>query len=260
MPPPYHFVQSLIKSVAILELLGDSVEGMGVTEIGERVGMNKSTVHRILTTLVHENYAEQDQAKGRYRLSFKLFEIARKIINNLTPTKVCAPFLRKLVNETGESARFIVPDYENARLVVVDEVNTPKNIRVRAHLGESVSLSKSAAGKMFLSNLTDNEIKAIMDEKGRKVVLEDDSYSFSKLRKDLGAVRESGFAYEQGEDNPEAICNVAAPVLDETGKIVGLLDIYMPAYRCPKEMQKKYGKLVRETALEVSQRLGYIPA
>ncbi len=260
MTPSYHLVQSLIKALAILEILADSVEGMGVTEIGERVGMNKSTVHRILTTLVHEGYVEQDHAKGRYRLSFKLFIIARKIINNLTPTRICSPFLKKLAEQTGESARFIVPDWENARLIVVDEAHTSKNIKVRSYLGESLSLSKSAAGMTFLAHLSEDEIKSIMDDKGRKIVIEDEGYSFSKLRKDLSAVRESGFSYDQGQSGKDSICNVAAPVLDEEGKIVGVLDVFMPAFRSPKDIQAKYGKLVRDTALEVSQRLGYIPA
>ena len=260
MAPTYYLVQSLVKSLAILEILGDSVDGMGVTEIGERVNMNKSTVHRICTTLVHEKYVEQDQKKGRYRISFKLFEIARRILNNVRPTKVAAPFLEKLERETGESARLVVPDYENARLIVCDEVLTSKPIMVRSRLGETLSLSKSAAGKMFLATLTDNEIKELMDEKGRKTVLEDDGYSFSTLKKDLSVVRESGFAYDRSETDEERISNVAAPVRDETGSIIAIIDIFWPSHRGTKAVADKYGKLVRATALEVSRKLGYIPA
>jgi DNA-binding IclR family transcriptional regulator len=258
MAPTYHLVQSLIKSVAILEILADSVEGMGVTEISERVGMNKSTVHRILTTLVHERYVEQDVRKGRYRLSFKLFEIARKILNNVRTTKVVAPFLEKLVDETGESARLIVPDYEHARLVVCDEVLTSKPIMVRTHLGETLSLSQTAAGKMFLASLTDDGIKKLMDEKGRKTVLEDEGYSFSQLRKDLGQVREAGFSYDSTQVEKETVSNVAAPVRDESGDIVALIDIFWPAHRSTKTTGDKYGKLVQKAADEISRRLGYI--
>ncbi len=259
MAPTYHLVQSLIKSLAILEVLAENVDGMGVTEIGERVGMNKSTVHRILTTLVHENYAEQDHRKGRYRLSFKLFEIGRKILNNTRGSKVVSKFLEKLAEKTGESARFIAPDYVNARLIVCDEVRTKKHIGLNTKLGETVSLSQSAAGRMFLSNISDNEIKKLMDEKGRKVVIEDDGYSFSKLKNDLGQVRESGVSYDAKASDPESTCNIAAPLRDETGELIGLIDLYVPKFRCPKNFEKKYSKLVQDTALEVSKRLGYIP-
>ncbi|MBU0519871.1 IclR family transcriptional regulator [bacterium] len=260
MAPTYHLVQSLVKSLAIMEILGESVEGLGVTEIGDRVGMNKSTVHRILTTLVHEGYVDQDQAKGRYRLSFKMFVIARKILNNIRATKVVSPFLEKLAGETEESARFVVPDMEHARLIVCDEVLTKKSIGVRPHLGDSLSLSKSAAGKMFLASLSDDQIKLLMDEKGRKTVIEDDGYSFSSLRKDLGQVRDQGIAYDVRKDELESTINIAAPIRDENGELVGMLDLYAPKFRAEKNFDKKYGKLVNDTALEISKKLGYIPA
>lgn len=259
MATNYHLVQSLVKSLAVLEALAEAPDGMGVTEIGERIGLNKSTVHRILTTLVHWNYVEQDRAKGDYRISFKLFEIARKILNNIRPTKIITPFLDKLAEATGESARFIMVDPDNARLIVCDEVLTSKPIKVSSNLGESLSLSKSAAGKMFLAGFTDNEIKELMDEKGRKAVLEDEEYSFSELRKHLGEVRETGYAYESHKQDEEMICNVAAPVRNESGKIIAMLDVFAPAYRCPKNVAAKYGKLVSDTALEVSKKLGHIP-
>ncbi|TKJ39019.1 hypothetical protein CEE37_11380 [candidate division LCP-89 bacterium B3_LCP] len=258
MAPTYHLVQSLIKSLAIMDVLADEVEGLGVTEIGDRVNMNKSTVHRICTTLVHEQYVVQDQRKGRYRLSFKLFEISRRVLNNVSPTKTVAPFLDKLVEETGESARFIVPDHDSARLIVCDEVLTSKPVQVRTHLGESVSLSRTAAGKVFLANLTDSEIKELMDDKGRKTVLDDKSYSFSQLRKDLGQVRETGYAYDKSQIDDENINNVAAPVRGESGEIVGLIDIFWPAHRGTKTTSTKYAKLVQKSADEVSRRLGYI--
>ncbi len=260
MAPTYHLVQSLIKSLAIMEVLGENVEGMGVTEIGERVGMNKSTVHRILTTLVNENYVDQDHRKGRYRLSFKMFEIGRKILNNVRATKVVGSFLEKLSEETGESARFIAPDFEGARLIVCDEVRTKKPIGAHTRLGESLSLSKTAAGKMFLANLSDDEIKTLMDEKGRKVVIEDEGYSFSSLLKDLGQVREAGFSYDAHKVGTESTCNIAAPIRDESGELIGLVDLFVPEFRSPKDFGKKYGTLVQDTALEISKRLGYIPS
>ncbi len=260
MAANFHLVQSLIKSLAILEVLCESVEGMGVSEIGERVGLNKSTVHRILTTLVHENYVEQDQAKGRYRLSPKIFELSRKILNNIRPTKIIASHLEKLAQASGESARYALIDFTNSRLIVTDEVLTSKQIKVRSHLGESLPLSQSAAGKMFLASLSDGVIKEIMDQKGRKAVLQDEKYSFATLQKDLNVVREKGVAYEKVEDEKEMVCSFAAPVRNEEGQIMAVIDIFAPAYRCPKNVVDKFSQLVKDTALQVSKKLGYIPA
>jgi DNA-binding IclR family transcriptional regulator len=260
MAANFHLVQSLIKSLAILEVLCESIEGMGVSEIGERVGLNKSTVHRILTTLVHEGFVDQDQAKGRYRLSPKIFELSRKILNNIRPTKVIAPYLEKLAQTTGESARFAIIDKTNSRLVVSDEVLTSKPIKVRSHLGESLSLSHSAAGKMFLAGMSDEVIKEIMDHKGRKTILENEKYSFATLQKDLGTVREKGVAYEKTEEGDEMVISIAAPVRNEAGEIIAIVDVFAPAYRCTKDMIDKFSASVKDIASQISKKLGYIKA
>jgi len=260
MPTNFHLVQSLIKSLAIVEVLSESVDGLGITEMSDRIGLNKSTVHRISSTLVHEGFVEQDQRKGVYRLSPKLFELARKILNNIRPAKIVGPHLEKLSKATGESACYVVIDKENARLIVSDEVMTPKPIKVRSQLGESLSLSASAAGKMFLASLSDGEIKEIMDEKGRMSVLHGEKASFATLKKDLGLIRERGFVYETLKKEDEPICHVAAPVRNEQGTIIGVVDVYAPAYRWPKEKSGRIGDLVKETALEISKKLGHIPA
>lgn len=260
MPANFHLVQSLIKSLAVIEALSESVDGLGVTDIGERLGLNKSTVHRVLSTLVHEGFVEQDQAKGRYRLSPKLFELARRILNNIRPAKVVTPHLEKLAKATGESARYVVIDSTNARLIISDEVLAQRPINVRTQLGESVSLAGSAAGKMFLASLSDNEIKEIMDVKGRKTVLKDEKHSFTNLKRDLSVIREKGFAYETVKSDDEQICHVAAPVRSETGAIIAVVDVFAPAYRWPKEKSARFGEMVKEAALEISKKLGYIPA
>ncbi|RJP82231.1 MAG: IclR family transcriptional regulator [Candidatus Zixiibacteriota bacterium] len=260
MAANFHLVQSLIKSLAILEVLCESVEGMGVSEIGERVGLNKSTVHRILTTLVHENYVEQDQAKGRYRLSPKMFELSRKILNNVRPAKVIAPQLEKLAHATGESARYSIIDGTNYRLIVSDEVMTSKPIKVRSHLGQSLPLSQTAAGKMYLASLDDKTIKEVMDQKGRKAVLQDEKTNFATLQKELNTIRDKGFAFEKSTEDGEEICGLAAPVRNEAGEVIAVIDVLAPGFRCPKDAVNRYSEMVMDSALQVSKKLGYIPA
>lgn len=259
MAANFHLVQSLIKSLAIIEVLSEIIDGMGVTDISERIGLNKSTVHRILTTLVHEGFVEQDQVKGRYHMSPKIFELARRILSNIRPAKVIAPHLERLAKATGESARFIIIDDTHSRLIVSDEVLTSKPIKVRSHLGESLSLSESAAGKMFLACLSDKEIKEIMDSIGRKAVLPDEKASFSSLHRDLTVIREKGYAYETHKYEDEMICNIAAPIRDEEGTIIAVIDVFAPAFRCPKELCDTIGNQVKETAIAISRELGYLP-
>ena len=75
-------VQSIERALDIIEVLADYQDGLGVTEIAARIGLNKSTVHRILSTLMARGYVSKTD-KGAYRLGINLIEVVSCYINNL---------------------------------------------------------------------------------------------------------------------------------------------------------------------------------
>ncbi|MFH1734673.1 MAG: IclR family transcriptional regulator [bacterium] len=250
-------VQSLIKSLVIMEVLAESKTGMSLTDISTQANIKKGATRRLLSTLVHEGFVDMDGSKVLYRLSLKPFIIARKILNNVSVTKVVSPFLEKLAHESGESVRFIVHDLENACLVVCDEVVSDKLIRPRSHLGVSHSFSSSAAGKMVLATMSDDDLKRFVNEKGQKLIFGDGKYSFANLKEDLKVPRKNGFSYAMSDDS-DSTCSIAAPIYDEYCRLVGIIELSAPEFRCSKKLVSRYGKKVREVALAASKRLGYI--
>ena len=71
-------VQSVDRTLTILEVLSDYEEGLGITEISEKVELHKSTVHRLLNTLIYKGYIKQDKNTNKYGLTLKLFELGNK--------------------------------------------------------------------------------------------------------------------------------------------------------------------------------------
>jgi IclR family acetate operon transcriptional repressor len=141
----HNTVQSIERALTILEILPDDPEeGLGITEIAERLGLPRSTAHRIASTLVHRGFVLQDGEKRRYRIGFKTLEISRKILNNVRVTKLITPYLEKLVEMTGETAGFAVVDKEEARITLSNEVVSKSPVRPRSHLGETIALKDTA--------------------------------------------------------------------------------------------------------------------
>jgi DNA-binding IclR family transcriptional regulator len=254
----YNKVQSVGRALTILEILPDCPEeGLGVTEIAERLSLPRSTVHRILSTLVGRGFVLHDGEKGRYRIGYKTLEISRKILNNMRVTELIKPYLEKLVEMTGETAGFAVVDKDEARITLSNEVISKNPVRSRSHLGETIPLRDTACGRIYLSMLSHKCLEKLLDRIGRNMVFSGGYDSFNKFKEELAHIRRQGYASSSQPDS-ESLMAVAAPVIDEKGELVGILEVYGPAYRMARDVLERYGQMVRDAASEISRQTGFV--
>ena len=90
MPRPLS--PAVLTALSILELLGASQE-LGVTELARKLGMGKSSVHRLLNTLAHKGYIEKNPQTGRYRLTYQLFAVATAAAGRYGLKEVATPVM-----------------------------------------------------------------------------------------------------------------------------------------------------------------------
>ena len=102
-------VQSIERALDIIEALADYHDGLGVTEIATRIGLNKSTVHRILSTLMARGYVSKTD-KGTYRLGINLIEVVSCYINNLELQTEARPYVAQTTAELGLTSHLGVLD------------------------------------------------------------------------------------------------------------------------------------------------------
>lgn len=93
-------VQSIDRALSIIETLAGEKEGLGVTEISTRVGLHKSTVHRLLSALGERGYVEQ-RSGGAYRLGMKIVELSSLYLNQVELKTEAQPYLRRLLQLTS---------------------------------------------------------------------------------------------------------------------------------------------------------------
>jgi IclR family KDG regulon transcriptional repressor len=254
----HNTVQSVERSLTILEILPDCPKkGLGITEIAERLSLPRSTVHRILFTLVGRGFVLQDGEKGRYRIGYKTLEISRKILNNMRVTELIKPYLEKLVEMTGETAGFAVVDKEEARITLSNEVISKNPVRPRSHLGEIIPLKDTACGRIYLSMLSHECLENLLDRIGRNMVFSGGYESFNEFKDELNHIGEQGYAYNPQPDSEDLVA-VAAPVIDEKGDLVGILEVYGPAYRMARDVLERYGQMVMDAASEISRQRGFV--
>lgn len=245
--------QLIDRLLDILELLSLEKDGLGVTEIGNRTGLHKSTVHRIVSALAERGYIEKVSGRGIYKIGLKLVEISSVYLNSVELKTEARPYLHELTAHLGQPSHLAILDDTDA--VYIDKVDMVNNIRLYSQIGRRIPVYCSALGKCLLSGLNDNEMQEIVSrcsfEKYTANTLDKDA-----LLKQVRAVAAAGWAIDD-EEHDEGIRCVASPVLDYRGKVIAAVSIAGPAAVIAPQNDSETGRVLRETALKISERMGY---
>lgn len=243
---------ALATGLRALELLVASHTPLRVTEIAERLDLDKANAHRTLAALVRLGYVDQDPSTRRYGATVRVVELARSVLDSRDLTVVAAPHLRSLWASSGENTHLAV--LAGDHVVYVSNLNGTTLLSANASIGQSQPLHCTATGKSIIANLP----RATIDGLLRAIDLE----AFTPrtitepevLEKQLSGVRAAGYAVDDREYHPGVRC-VAAPVFD-IGGVIASLGISAPADRLDGARLKVVAPIVVDTAARVSRELG----
>ena len=148
-------VQVIDRVFDILELLVIEGKGLGVTEISKKLGLSKSTVHRILNGIASRGYLEKSE-DGIYSLGIQFVELASRRLNNVELVIESRPYLQELTNIVKQSSHLAILDDCDA--VYIDKVELVKNMRLYSQIGKRIPIYCSGLGKSLLLDKQDTVI------------------------------------------------------------------------------------------------------
>lgn len=247
-------VQSVDRTLCILELLSDYEEGLGITEIGEKLELHKSTVHRLLATLIYKGYAKQNKNTSKYEMTFKLFEIGSKKVEKIDLVTISKPYLTELMKKTNEVIHLGVR--EGIEIIYVAKVESPKSMRMRTRIGMSKPMYCTAMGKAMLSQMEDDEIQEIWNASYVERLTENTIIDFNKLKNKLFEAREKGYTVDDQEVEIGIKC-LGTVIKDYEGNVCGAISISSSPLTLTADKESYYLKLLLEYADKISKELGY---
>lgn len=250
--PPDNAVQSIERALSILESLARRPQGFGVTELGQLLGLHKSTIHRLLSTLLAYGYVEQDPETERYRLGLKLVALAMELLNTLDFRKEAIPYLKELVEISRETVQLAVLDC--GEVVVVERDHSPEAVTV--NLGLRGQVHCTAEGKVLLAYLPREEVIAILKHQGMPQHTVNTITDLNSMLSHLEKVRTQGYAIN-AEEFVEGVRAVAAPVFNHNGKVIAAVSISGPTSRLTLERVGRLVTVLKEACFSISSRLGY---
>jgi len=255
---PNNLVQTIERASSILDILGQSPNGISIRELSSKIKLPKGTIHRLLSSLSYFGYVRQDPKTRNYLLGFKLVELGNLLLNQLDLRKEAEPFLKDLAERTKETVHMVLLDRNE--VVYIDKVETDQHtsgLRMASRVGLRNPAHSSAVGKVLLAHFSEEELNNFTKEKGLLKRTENTITDPGRLREHLSIVRAQGYAIDD-EENEKGIRCVAAPIYNEVGKPVAAMSISGPAFRITKKViQESLKKEVIETATKISQRLGF---
>jgi DNA-binding IclR family transcriptional regulator len=255
---PANLVQAIERASSILDVLGQSPQGISIRDLSAKIDLPKGTTHRLLASLSYFGYVRQDQKTRNYFLGFKLVELGQLLLGQLDLRKEAEFLLKDLAERTKETVHMVILDQNE--IVYIDKVETDQNssgLRMASKIGLRNPVHSCAVGKVLLAHFSEEELNQFIKEKGLQKRTENTIIDPIRLKEHLKSVQRQGYAIDD-EENEKGIRCVAAPIYNEAGRAVAAISISGPAFKVTRNViQESFKKEVMETASKISQRLGF---
>ncbi|WP_432842457.1 IclR family transcriptional regulator [Dactylosporangium sp. CA-092794] len=226
-PPPYAIasVDHALRLAAMLQLEGS----LTVAEAADRLGVARSTAHRLLQMLVYRDFAAQDP--GRIYHAGPVLQLAEHSGSQTARLRAASlPHLRRLADALDETVNVTIRTGDTARFIASAE--SSQALRVGSREGMVFPAHRTTGGILLLAELDDDELAQVYAARAGEAGAE--RPELGRLRPELARIRRSGFAVNQGRSE-RGVTAVGVPVRDADGRAIAGLAVSMPSVRYAKE-------------------------
>ena len=251
--PGVYRAPAVLHAVRLLEAFVDGPAEHGISELSRRAGLSKSTVHRLVATLVEVGWLERNPTTDRYRLGLKLFELGSAVAARLEVRECALPVMHDLMQRVGETVHLAILDGDH--VVYAAKVESQHAIRLFMQVGGHGPAHCTGVGKVLLAHAPAAVVERVIAA-GLPAFTPHTITEPAALRAHLAEVRRQGYALNV-EESELGLVSVAAPVRDHSGAVVAGLSVAGPSQRLPAAALPSLIARTVETAEDVSRRMGY---
>src|ERR1700761_1065989 len=215
-------VQSVDRALHIIETLAEDDEGYRLSDLAVRTGLSTSTAHRLLTTLEKRRFVQFDRTESKWHVGAKSFAVGATFTRRRNFVAQAMPYLRKLRDQTRETANLAVVDDES--IIVLARIESREIMRSLTKVGGRVAMVASGVGKAVLATYTDEEVGAVIRHHGMPRLTEKSIVRPSDLFQDLETIRRQGYAIDDEEARMGLRC-IAAVVYNDCSEPLAAISI-----------------------------------
>ena len=250
-------LSSVSNAARLLQEFAKGDRSLGVSELSRRLGLGKSTTHRLLHTLTRSRLLEQDPITGGYRLGLAIYELGAAASRNMDMHTAATPVLDQFRQVARATVQVAILD--GREVVYVERRESSAGLRLFGRVGHRNSAHCTSTGKVLLAYLPPEQLDERLDGWELDVRTPSTITDVATLRAELATVRHDGWAVNYGESE-KGVVSVAAPIRNQTGQVIAALSMAGAGTdNVPRNQLAKYAKLTIEAADAISRRLGWQP-
>jgi IclR family acetate operon transcriptional repressor len=247
-------VQSVVRALTLFDGVARREE-VGLVELAKEAGLQPSTAHRLMATLVSCGYVDQDPSTNRYRMGLMLFGLVGGAEHRVARLRAATrQHLERVRDETDETTNLVV--LEGATAVYVDQAESSHAMRMFAEIGRRVPAHASAAGKAILAFEPPEHLETLFSQTPFSRRTQHTITTAAALRRALERVRVDGYATDD-EEYEEGVCCIAAPIRDPSGVAVAAISVSAPLARMQRFGPGELAEILAQHTDDISGKLGY---
>lgn len=246
-------VPAVARAILVLQALGDDDRGRRLSELSRELGVSKSTLSGLLSTLERFDLVERDPDSRMFRLGMGLLDLGGAVLRRLDLRELARPSLCRLAELSSETAILHLRDGEEA--VIADRAEPRRQLKVVAPLGHRLPPFAGSVAKAILATLPDREVSALLGGEPLPAFTPRSITTADRYLGELARVRELGYALEDDE-YLHGVCAVSSAIVDVDGHAVATLSVAAVSARVTGEGIRVFGPVIAAAAQGVSRRLG----
>lgn len=247
-------IQSLERALNLVDILALSQTELPLNELASRAGLNVSTCHHLLATLVKRGYVGQNSRTRGYYLGNRITELSNARIKQFNLLEIAMPELKRLNEATRETV--LLSALQGHTLVTLAKLNSQMPVGVGSEeYGQSGGAHATGTGKAILAWLPDAEIARTIADAGLPQFTDRTIGTLAELIEEFRHVRRNGYAIDD-EEFQQGVVGVGAAIRNMAGAVIGAISCLIPKMRAEDEYTAHVIAEVKNCASAISERLG----
>ncbi|GAF63896.1 putative transcriptional regulator [Bacillus sp. TS-2] len=250
-----NIVQSVERALQLIEIVAKNHNGLSIKEISDHLDLPKSTVHRLLATLLQKKYIRQDARTKDYFAGYQILSLAGELSRSMDVRQVARPFIEKLSAVTNEVIHLCIRDHHE--VVYIDKVESNQTITMHSRIGMRSMLHCTGVGKILLTTVDDLTITNLLQKAGMPSFTTNTIVTIPDFLQEMKKVRENHYALDDIE-HEEGIRCIASGIYNHHGEVIAAISISGPDTRITEErIEQTLKSDIIRAAKEISNQFGY---